>query len=762
MSETIKCRIRITKVFYPKPTMPFQTGDWASFAAEVLEEIEGNVQLSKAGNLRVSGNVPELDTNREYTLLAKYAPHPQFGKQYTILCMNGDFDFESSVQQRQFLERVLSEVQINRLYEQLDNPFEAIKNQDIKALCSVKGIGVHTAEKIVAAYLSNIDNGHAYVELDEFGLTKYMIDKLIRAYKSADTLVAKIKENPYILIDEVDGIGWKKADELALAGGVDPQSRERVKAFIRFYLKNEAENGNTWIATDVMINAIQQELSLEDADTLRQALYDLNETNILWWDEEKTMFALTKVQQMEQQISNELVRLLSAPVQKPTTDFNAVIADLQEEQGWTYTDEQVAAIKLGVSSNVSIITGYGGTGKSTVVAAILRILRGQTFAQTALSGRAAARLSEITSEVGYTIHRLLGYNPAYEDYKYNRSNQLSEDIIILDEVSMVGAEMFLRLLEAIRSGSRLIMLGDDGQLESVGLCNVFKDMLDSGVVPVARLTKIHRQAAKSAIITESIRVRTANQLVPHGWVGNEIRGELQDLELDIYNDSILSQKHVISQFNKMFEQAENDISKIQIVLPQKYRGEICTEKINSIVQEIVNPHGKNEILINLTIKGAPHEYRLKENDKVIVNKNNYDTFTPAGDECPVYNGNRGTIKTIDKSKGQMIVEFDQWGEVVILQKLWNTIELAYALSCHKLQGSEAEFVIIGLDFSARTLLTREWLYTAITRAKKSCVLCAETNALNYCITNSNVPYKRTFLASYLKETKRRKDNEYKF
>lgn len=188
-------------------------------------------------------------------------------------------------------------------------------------------------------------------------------------------------------------------------------------------------------------------------------------------------------------------------------------------KGGLFTEEQRQAILLTLDNNVSIITGGAGVGKSSSVSGVLRVLGNYSFAQCALSGRAAARLTEVTHSEGMTIHRLLAISSA--GIGFNEENPLPFDIIILDEVSMVGAEIFLLLLKAIPTGSKLIMLGDDGQLESIGLCNVFKDMLDSGVVPVSRLTKIHRQAAKSAIITESIKVRNQQDLIPDGWVGHE-------------------------------------------------------------------------------------------------------------------------------------------------------------------------------------------------------------------------------------------------
>jgi exodeoxyribonuclease V alpha subunit len=748
-SNILKVLISINHVFYPRGKV--EAGDWCAFICSIEELYKGDPQLNK-DRLSVSGIVPEIDYYEKYVLIAKFTPHETYGNQYTILCMNKLVNLDSPTEQRVFLEYVLSDTQINSLYEALENPFDVIRNNDIPTLISVKGIGEETAQKIIQRYNDNIGNGLAYVELDSFGLTKYMIDKLIETYGSADIAVQKIQDNPYILIEEVDGIGWKKADEMALNAGMGKESKKRISACIVHLLKTLVEEGDTWTTPQELIDVVFEMLDISDTAGFREVLYILQENNIICWDEEKTKISLTQYYELENSIARHLHRLLSCPNDFKLKNSDFAIKEIEEKQGFNFTEEQLQAIKSVVGSQVSIITGGAGTGKSTVVSGVLQILKDLSFAQTALSGRAASRLSEITHEDGYTIHRLLDYHPVH-GFRRNENNPLKYNIIILDEISMVGAELFYSLIQAIPNGSKLIMIGDDGQLESIGLCNIFKDMLNSEVIPVARLTKIHRQAAKSAIITESVKVRNHEQLVSHKWVGNEVRGELQDLELNIYEDSILSQKKIIEKFTEIYENRCSNINDIQIVVPMRYKGDIATLALNKIVQNIVNPFGKNEIQIIQTTKGDEIEYKLREGDKVIITKNNYKTLTVDGECCSVFNGNKGIIESIDKSKKEMIIDFEQYGKVIIAKKFWRDVDLGYALTCHKLQGSEADNVIIGLDYTARGLLTKEWLYTAITRAKKYCVLCGETNALTYCITNSNIPYKRTFLKEMLQNYK---------
>ena len=233
------------------------------------------------------------------------------------------------------------------------------------------------------------------------------------------------------------------------------------------------------------------------------------------------------------------------------------------------------------------------------------------------------------------------------------------------------------------------------------------------------------------------------------------------MELDIYKDASESFNHIINQYRTLYNKVGNDSAKIQIVLPQKLRGSICTYEVNNAIQEIVNPsRGQAEAKVTIYGDGKDRVYTLREGDQVIINKNNYELHTynlktkKKEEKCPVFNGNRGIIRKIESSF--ILVDFDQWGTIFIPHyfggnNIWATLELAYALSCHKLQGSEAPYVIVGMDNSAYLMLTREWLYTAITRAKKYCVICAETHALDRAVKTSRVPYKRTFLKEFLRK-----------
>lgn len=753
-STHIKCKAVIKKVYFPKNLEEHIPGKWASMLLKIIDLEEGipYIRYNEDDLIMVVGKAPSLSFFKEYRFSGKFQRHSTYGVQYEIEYMEVIAPIEDEMQQRAYLEYITTEHQVDLLYENLRNPFEAVKNKDIIALMSVPGIGGKTAIQIIEKYSEKEDKANAMSRMKLLGITEKQADRLLEAYKSAEAAAYVVENTPYQMIKDVKGIGWSKADAIAQNNGFAPDSVARIKAYLIYILQSLAEEGNSWTNVDDVVSRCIDDLELTSPDNIRTAIYELGEEGEIWWNEEKTKFALTRIIQLEKNIAEELYRLQSAKTDNfrlTREQIEVGIAQAEQKMGFEYTEEQRAAINLILKNNVCILTAPAGCGKSASVSAVLSILKGYPFAQTALSGRAASRLGELTGEEGKTIHRLLGVEEGR--FVHNKEAPLDEDIIVLDEISMVGAELFYSLIQAIKTGAKLIMIGDDGQLESIGYCNIFKDMLTSEVIPVARLTKIHRQAARSAIITESNKVRRGYELIPRYWIGTETRGELKDLDLDIYDSSIDSQEHIINQFNKVYN-ALGSAEDIQIVLPQKNRGDICTARINSIVQEIVNPNGENPVVIG-DEDDVDRSYTLREGDRVIVNRNNYETKKVNGDKCPVFNGNRGIIKRIDNESKRkiMIVDFEQWGEIVITRGHWRDIELAYALTCHKLQGSEAGYVIIGLDMSAMTLLTKEWLYTAITRAKKRCILCAETNALRYCVSHTNIPYKRTFLRRFLLE-----------
>ncbi len=746
--KQIKCTVKISQIRYYK-------NNWGILLVSLIDSEYGIIKTDKYNCFIVKGVMAEPNYQDTYTVVAKEVNDPKWGMQYDLVYMGVLSDMSDSDNQKIFLSKILTPLQIENMYNTFENPMAILENEDIKALTKVKGIGLRTAIALIEKYKEHIDYSVAYVELDKFGLTPNAIKKIVDSYGSPEVAIQKIKDNPYILADEVEGIGWVKADSIALNAGIHPHAPQRVKAFITYFLEKNAEEGNSFISPDFLMDGIVQYIGDEiDNDHLRNIIYDMEKE--LWWNEDKSSIGLRKYYDLEFKIAEELIRISKGENNFGYHGWEEKIKELELKQGWEFTKQQIQGIKTVLENQLVVVTGLGGTGKTSVVAGMLKILNNYSFSQCALSGRAAARMTEATGEQGKTIHRLLGYRPPM--FEFHKDNQLIDDIIIVDEISMIGGYLFYQLLQAIKSGTKLILIGDVGQLESIGVLNVACDIIGSGIIPVINLTEIHRQAQKSAIITDSINVRNGIQICDNGFNGKTVHGELQDLELDIYINKALTANKIIEKFKENLPKVDN-IFDIQVIVPMKNKGNSCTYQLNQLIQEIYNPYNpvKKEIEQSFS---KDIKYKLRVGDKVMNVKNNYQTILKsAKDEdifcesedyiptTPIYNGDMGIIKEV--TDYDMIINFNRTGDIIVPKEHWKYIELGYACTCHKYQGSESKIVIVGLDYGSFLMLTKEWVYTALTRAKTYCVLCAENKALQYAISHNGVSNKKSHLKGIL-------------
>lgn len=728
----------------------FYRDQWGIIICSIDEVLKGDF-IGDKNAMIFKGNMPEPVLGATYIIIADYVEDPKWGKQYDIKSIYSDVSFDKNDKsgKQKFLLNLFTPNQVQAMYEVYDDPFSVLDSEDVEKLVQIKGCGIKTADSWIRKFKKNVNIARIFTELEDYNLTNNMITRLMNRYKSPDLVIEKVKTNPYVLVNEVDGIGWKKADEIALAGNIETDSPTRIGAYIVYYLNMCGENGNSWITPDELLGAILDNLGEEIPDeNITMAIRELG--NKLWWNEDKDKIGLSKYYNIEYRVAEELIRIRNAESDIHCDNWKERIEHLERNQGWNFTEEQMNGIETVLNNNVTVIHGLAGTGKSSVISGVLEALNNYSSVMCALSGRAASRMSEITGKTGYTIHRLLGYpkgDPEYQGFEYNQDNKLGFSIYILDEISMVDAKIFYYLLRAIPNGAKLICLGDSGQLESIGCGNVAYDMIHSSEIPTIELTKIHRQAAKSAIITQSVAVRNSKQIVLKDWVGTEIRGELQDLELHCYSDSSNTFYEIMENFSRVKAQKDFDIMDCQIIVPIKTRGDACTYKINNTIQELYNPASKNKKEITRLSNNNP--FILREGDKVINTINNYRLQTP------IYNGNIGTIKSIgynEELESRVItIDFMGIGNVDVPEDAWNGIELGYAITVHKFQGSQSKYVIFGFDFSSYTLLTRELVYTGITRAQKKCYLICQTSALRYATAQQVVSTKQTHLQDCLYE-----------
>lgn len=750
--KIVKVEITLGRVFFPRGVRTVESGQFAIFTANVEKVIDGEYE-EKA--IKLKGNVCTLDYEDTYSVTAKLADvSDQYGETYEIIFINRKVSLTSEEDQKTFLKSILSDNVAENLFNALgEKVIEVLESEDVESLCKVKGVGVKTASKLIQKYQDSKDYSAIYTQLAEFNLTTAMIKKLVEFYKSPDVVVEVIKDNPYVLV-EVDGVGFKKADEIAIAMGIGYQSPKRLQGFLFHYLSQEGEAGKSYVTYGELVNAISTELGEINQEVFAEVANNLVEKKVVMVSHEGNRIGLMRYFNLEKRIAEEIVRLRDAE----SFEFNIegweeIIKKIEEEQGWGYTLEQKEGIFDTLENNVTIVTAKAGAGKTTIANGMCAVLSKYNIAQCALSGKASVRMTEATGRDAQTIHRLLGYNPS-TGYAHNKECPLSQQVFIIDESSMINGDMFLRLLEAIPSGAKVVMLGDTAQLTSIGNCNVFADLIASEAVKIVRLKKIHRQGARSGILSTSLKVSNQEQFLPYGFTGMEILGELQDMEMHVFGepggiDDLVVQKFM-SHYNRLIEMGYNKvdaINAVQVIVPMRLRGDLSTYNVNNKIQQVVNPMVEGEAILSCSM-GKDKPFIVKEGDKVVNTKNNYKAINEDGKKVAIFNGSTGIVREVWENG--CIVDFVGIDTVVLDKSGISCLELAYAMTTHKLQGSQTDVAIVAFDSSAYKLLNIELLYTALTRAKKYCSLWVPAKSLRTATTNQEGSKKQTYFCDIIK------------
>lgn len=777
--KILKFECALDRIIYPKYTKKVQSGDFAIFSMRITKWLDN--QIDGVEVIKLKGTTCTLEYGTTYKIFCKLAEtHEIYGDTYGLIYISKCIDISSKDKQKEFLKNVLNENLVEKLFDEYDDVIKLLENRDVKSLMKIKGIGNQVALRMIDEYEESKDYSSIYMELGQLGFTHTFIKKLVDFYKSPDTVIDIVKNNPYDLL-RVDGIGFKKADEVACKVGITQYDVRRIKGFLLYYLNDQGEAGRSYLNYQDLMKALYDTLGFvpeEIINTTAKQMIDNKDVVVL---DNGSKIALKKFYDLEKNIMNELFRLQIGLVKVVENDSNklnsihddyipksfnignweTITENVEEKQGFMFTDEQRAAIKLSLDNHVMALTGGAGSGKTSTANGICSLYSGYSILACALSGKASVRITEATGLSASTIHRALGYQNG--EFMFNKDNKLAVDIVLIDEATMINGALFLSLLEAIPTGAKVIIMGDVQQLTPIGNCQVFADILDSNVLPVVKLSKPHRQALRSGIIPTSIKIANQEQIFDGNYTGNVIIGELEDMELDISgkgNDESISDK-IIKHFQIELEKF-HDIMEVQICVPMRLRGELSCYNLNSKIQSIYNPKlsNGNEIEIFLEKKkDEAKKYIIRAGDKVINTKNNYKCINLEGDTTPVFNGNMGIVKEIEKN-GMCTIYFIGIGEVIFTKSDCKNLELGYACTVHKLQGSGFCSTIVGLDNSSYIMNNSELLYTAITRAKKYCVLIANNYAVVKSIQTKEVKTKQTFLKDMLLENaKRLKEKE---
>ena len=727
----------------PVKDMYYDVGsNYGIFACEIVKESidSKKVIYNNYGNFTVKGIMPKLENSKTYFAKVKEVNDKKYGMGYEVISIYEE-KLSTKDEQRKFLQAFLTERQLASIIEVYpnENIIELIERNEFDYE-KVNGIGEATYHKIKEKILSNKDLQNVYATLQDYGLTHKMIRKLSEHYTSSQILLEKVKENPYILADEVNGIGFKKADFIALSKGIKKDSDYRLMACLRFILSEQASKGHVYVNEPIVIRNMREYLGIK-LSVINDFLQSLNGQDLDDIYIEESRYALMQHYMNEVSIAEDIKRLIKHSYTIEVNKLEEKIQEIEINQGFDFTGDQREAILSALETNVLLVNGKAGTGKTSVIKGIVNILKsakeGYSYNTVALSGKASQRIKESTQLESSTIHRFLVTNPQnFNRFIHNRNNPVEIDLLIIDEASMINAYLFAKILEALKNGTKIVITGDYSQLEPIGAGNVFYDLCNSEQVTRIELTTVHRQAKKSGILSTANEIREGvSSFEPNDYEKRDL-GELKDLHFYPFDDSEKVLKTIIN-IAKVYKKQEKSILKFQVITPMKKRGKICTFELNQILQNIFNPVIPNQ----QKIKKGKIEFR--NGDKVIHNGNNYN--------IGVLNGTIGIIQSIDHVNESVTVNFETIGNVEISFSNLKDIDLSYALTVHRTQGSQFENCIIALDYTSFIMLSRQLIYTAITRSIDHCYLICELKALLKAIKTDKSSNRNTFLSRFLSE-----------
>lgn len=764
--KIVKIEVTLGRIFFPKYKNCIESGEYGIFIANVLKVLSDSYLYSDTC-IKLKGICCKIEYGTTYKVYCKLVDsHEKYGDTYEIIFINKCIDISSKDKQKEYLKNVLREDLVEKLFDEYDDVLKLFEEQDIKSLIKIKGIGVQVAKKLIDDYNDSKDYSSIYMELGKLGMTSKLIKKLVDYYASPDVVIEKIRNDPYDLVN-VDGIGFKRADEIACQVGYSKYDHRRIKAFLIHHMTNQGELGKSFLNYDELMKELYDVLGFVPEEVISKAAQDMMKCKDVIVLDEGNKITLSKYYNLEKNILNELLRLQMGidddqenetnetylPRSFENINVEKVIKDVEIEQGFDFTDEQKNAIILSSKNNVTLITGGAGVGKSSTAKGICTLYKGGYIVACALSGKASVRITEATGFPASTIHRTLNYNVS-EGFYYNTNNKIPADVILLDEATMVNGTLFLSLLQAIPTGAKVIIMGDVQQLTPIGNCQVFADILNSNVLPIARLTKPHRQAMRSGIIPVSMKIADQTQIFDHSFTGRVVLGELKDMELDIVQPTDNLETMIVDKYQEQLKIYQN-IMEVQICVPMRKRGALSCFNLNTKLQSAINPKLKQGKQIEVIVEKKGDEYKkyfIREKDKVLNTKNNYKCLNTEGVITPVYNGNMGIVKEI-YDDGSCMIDFIGIGTVLFGKSDAKNLELGYACTIHKMQGSGFKSVIVGIDSSSYVMNNCELLYTAVTRAIEYLSLNGVNIAIRKAIQTKEINSKQTFLKDMLLENK---------
>lgn len=718
-----------------------------------MEEIQGTVEdivfqneengyviaklKSKNDLLTIVGHIPYITEGQNLKLRGQWVIHPQFGQQLKV--ENCEEMLPSTITG---IEKYLASgvivgigpVTAKKIVEKFGEKTFDILDNNIEKLRDIEGIGDKKIEIIYESYCKQREVKNIMVFLQTYGVTPNQCMKIYKRFGSES--ISIVKNNPYILTEEISGIGFKTADKIARSLGVEADSPFRIQSGIKYVINEFCSLGNTYMPIDKLLK--------EGADILNVSREEV-EKNVV----ESALDGKIKIETIENVdcvftlpyyycelgVTKKILTLAFGQYEKLNIDIESEIKEFEDEHNIKFAPSQKEAIEGIVDNGIEVITGGPGTGKTTIINCIINIFEraGMKVSMGAPTGRAAKRMTEATGRESKTIHRLLelGYNndDSMAFFK-DEESPLECDVLIVDEASMIDVVLMNSLLKAVGAGTRLIIVGDVDQLPSVGPGNVLRDIIQSKCVKVVRLKDIFRQAQESMIIVNAHKINSGEMPLLNEknkdfyFIKEEAQEKILDTLIQLINIRL---PKFNSEWNKM--------QHIQILSPMR-KGTLGVYNLNLKLQEILNPRDRAK---------KEKQYRdmyFRVGDKVMQTKNNYSIkWTRIGgsgenEGIGVFNGDVGFIDAIDEESDIITVIFDDERKVVYENMYLDELDLAYAITIHKSQGSEFPVVIMPAFMGPPLLMNRNLLYTGITRAKQMVVLVGSPKALHFMIENN--------------------------
>ena len=705
------------------------------YTVMILKGVDGEEELTCVGTF------PVLTMGASVELTGSYIQHPVYGKQFQVSVLT-----EKMPEDAMAMERYLGSGAIKgigaalaaRIVRRFGKDTLHIVEEEPERLAEVKGISEKKAREIAMQVAEKADMRKAMMFLQKYGISLNLGARIYQKY--GETVYSVLQENPYRLADDISGIGFKIADEIAYRIGIHTDSDYRIRSGMMYTLLQASRDGHVYLPKEELFQKSSELLGV-DSSYMEKHLMDLSVDRKLIQKEKNGEILVypTLYYYLELNTARMLKELDILYPEEPEM-MNKQILQIEKETETVLDEMQKKAVTEAACHGLFILTGGPGTGKTTTINAIIRYFEGQgaEIRLAAPTGRAAKRMTEATGYEAQTIHRLLELSGMPEDndqnaqavhFERNAENPLEADVIIIDEMSMVDIQLMHSLLQAVIAGTRLILVGDENQLPSVGPGNVLHDIIQSQAFPVIELTKIFRQASESDIVVNAHKINRGEQIL----LNNKSR---DFFFLKRYDADIIIRVVIALIQEKLPRYVEAKPFDIQVLTPMR-KGLLGVERLNQILQRYLNPPdaAKKE-------RESMHGL-LREGDKVMQIRNNYQMEweirgrygIPIEKGIGIFNGDTGILRTINEFAETAEVEFEdgRWAESSFKQL--EELELAYAITIHKSQGSEYPAVVIPILSGPKMLLNRNLLYTAVTRARKCVTVVGSEETLREMIRN---------------------------